>query len=122
MTTRSFNWRSPLCIVHCALCIVLLGLSMSVTSCKDDDDDNKSEEQKEQEALQKADAFWDVVGQLTSTDNYTADYRDKTFEPTIGEPLEGNSTVRVVATNDMASALIPWPCITTRIILPGITI
>ena len=90
-------------MVHCALCMVLLGLSMSVISCKDDDDE-KSEEQERQEAQQKADAFWDVVGQLTSTDNYTADYRDKTFEPTIGEPLEGNNTVRVVATNDMASA------------------
>ena len=86
---------------------VVLGLGMSVTSCKDDDDDKKSEEQKEQEAQeaqQQADAFWAVVGQLTSIDNYTIDYQNKTFEPTIGEPLEGNSTVRVVATNDMASA------------------
>jgi len=87
---------------------LVCSLSFAVTSCSDDDDDNKkSEEQKEQEAQeaqQKADAFWAVVGQLTSIDNYTADYEGKTFEPTIGEPLEGNYTVRVVATNDMVSA------------------
>ena len=107
MKTRSFNWCSPLSIVQYVLCIVLLGLSMSVTSCKDDDDDNKSEEQKAQEAQeaqQKADKFWDVVGQLTSTENYNVDYADKTFEPTIGEPQEGNAYVRIVATNDMATA------------------
>ncbi len=87
---------------------LVLGLSFAFTSCSDDDDDNKkSEEQKEQEAQeaqQKADAFWAVVGQLTSIDNYTADYQDKTFEPTIGEPSEGNPYVRIVATNDIASA------------------
>ena len=85
--------------------MLVLGLGM-MTACSDDDD-NKSEEQKEQEkqeALNQANAFWDVVGQLTSIDNYTVDYQNKTFEPTIGEPLEGNNTVRVVATNDMASA------------------
>ena len=83
----------------------VLGLGMTVASCSDDDDDNgKSEEQQEEQAQQQADTFWDVVGQLTSTDNYTADYKDKTFEPTIGLPDESNPTVRIVSTNDMASA------------------
>ena len=83
---------------------VVLGLGMSVTSCKDDDDDEKSEEQKQQEAQQQADVFWDVVGQLTSMDNYTTDYRNKTFEPTIGQPSDDNPTVRIVATNDLETA------------------
>ena len=105
MSKKVFTWRSQLCIVHYALCILLLsGLSMSVTSCSDDDDDKKSEEQKQQEAQQQADIFWDVVGQLVSTDDYTADYKDKTFEPTIGQPSDDNQYVRVVATNDMETA------------------
>ena len=95
MKTKALNWL--------LMAAVVLGLGMSVTSCSDDDD-NKSEEQKEQEAQQKVDTFWDVVGQLTSMDNYTADYQDKTFEPTIGEPSEGNPYVRIVATNDMEAA------------------
>jgi len=85
---------------------VVLGLSLCVASCKDDDDKNegKTEEELALEEQQKADMFWDVVGQLTSMDNYTADYQDKTFEPTIGEPSEGNPYVRIVATNDMEAA------------------
>ena len=100
MTRKLSNW-----ILMAALTV---GLGLSVTSCKDDNDDkneeNKTEEQKAQEAQEQADVFWDVVGQLTSMDNYTVDYKDKTFEPTIGEPQEGNATIRIVATNDMASA------------------
>ena len=87
---------------------LVCSLSFAFTSCSDDDDDNKkSEEQKEQEAQeaqQKADAFWAVVGQLTSIDNYTADYEGKTFEATIGEPSDENTLHRIVATNDMISA------------------
>ena len=38
MKIKQFNWRSPLCIMHYALCILMLsGLSMS---CSDKDDDN----------------------------------------------------------------------------------
>ena len=74
-------------------------------SCKDDDKDGgKSAELTEQEVQEQADKFWKVVGQLTSMDNYTADYQDKTFEPNIGEPSEDNPYVRIVATNDQASA------------------
>jgi hypothetical protein len=97
MNTKLTNWM--------LMAAVVLGLGMSVTSCKDDDDDKGGSSEKQQaEQAEKTDAFWGIVGQLTSIDNYTIDYQDKTFEPTIGEPLEGNSTVRVVATNDMASA------------------
>jgi len=83
---------------------VVLGLSFAVTSCKDDDDDKKSEEQKAEEAKQAEDIFWDVVGQLTSVENYTEDYKDKTFEATIGQPSSNNPTVRIVSTGDMATA------------------
>ena len=108
MKTRSFNWCSPLSIVQCVLCIVLLGLSMSVTSCKDDDDDNKSEEQKAEEAAKARDAantFYNVVSQLTNGANITDDYLNQTFEPTIGQADEGNPLVRIVGTNNLATAV-----------------
>ena len=97
MEKRAFYWMS--------MAVFVCAISMMLASCKDDDkDDNKSPEQIEQEAQEAASKFWDVVGQLTTMDNYTADYQNKTFEPTIGQPSEGNPYVRVVATNDMASA------------------
>ena len=82
---------------------LVCGLSLCVTSCKDDDDDNKSEEQQqEQEA--RASKFWSVVGQLVSSDDYTADYQDKTFEPTYGLAESEGSLTRIVETNDMQTA------------------
>ena len=86
---------------------VVLGLGMSVTSCKDDDEDeeeNKTEEQKQQEAQEKADRFWNVMIQLAGTDAFTTDYEGKTFEPVIGEPSDGNPYVRIVYTNDLRTA------------------
>ena len=50
MSKKLFNWM--------LMAAVVLGLGMSVTSCKDDDDDDKkTEEQKAQEAQEKADRF-----------------------------------------------------------------
>jgi hypothetical protein len=86
------------------LAALLCGLGLSVTSCKDDDDDNKSEEQQQQEQEQTASKFWSVVGQLVSSDDYTADYADKTFEPVYGTPDATNATTRIVETNDMQTA------------------
>ena len=83
---------------------LVCGLSMTFVACSDDDDDSKSEEEKYEEAQNAANLFWDVVGQLTSTIDMDTNYEGKTFEPTIGTPLDGNSTVRVVATEDLASA------------------
>ena len=83
---------------------LMCGLGLSVTSCKDDDDDSKSEEQQQQEQEQQASKFWSVVGQLVSSDDYTADYADKTFEPTYGTADATNETTRIVETNDMQTA------------------
>ena len=84
---------------------LLCGLSLSVISCKDDDDDNnKSEEQQQEEQEAQALKFWSVVGQLVSSDDYTADYQDKTFEPTYGQAESEGSLTRIVETNDMQTA------------------
>ena len=83
---------------------LVVGFGMSVTSCSDDDDDKKTPEQQEAEAEDAASKFWNVVGQLTSMENYTEDYKGKTFDATIGEEDAANPLVRIVATNDMATA------------------
>ena len=82
---------------------IVLGFSLSVTSCTDDDN-NKSEEEKAQEQGEKTDKFWNVVGQLVSSGEYTADYKNKTFEPTYGIPETEGSLTRIVETNDMQTA------------------
>ena len=48
--------------------------------------------------------FWNIVGQLTNPENYTPNYKDKTFEPTIGVPRDESSYDRAVPTNDLAAA------------------
>ena len=85
--------------------VLLLGLGAGVVSCKDDDnDDNLTPEQKAEQQAAKANAFWEVVGQLVSADEYTDDYADKTFTPTIGEQDPTDATTRIVYTNDVATA------------------
>lgn len=86
---------------------LVCGIGMSVTSCKDDDDSN-SEEQQQKEAEAKAQAsekFWGVVGQLISYTDITDEYKDKTFEPNIGRPAEGDALTRIVATNTLEAAV-----------------
>ncbi len=88
---------------------LLCGLSLSVSSCKDDDDGLTAQQQAEKqqgEQLEKAAKFWNVVGQLVGTNSTPDDYASQTFEPTIGEPLSGNATVRQVTTNDLETAVL----------------
>jgi len=91
------------------MAITIVGLSMSVTSCKDDDDEKEggngdNSEQTTDAAYEARDEFWNVVSQLVDPDDVTDDYLDKTFEPTIGEVSESNGLVRIVAVNDLATA------------------
>ena len=83
-----------------------VGLSLSVTSCKDDDknDGGGSSQTAEEQAAEHAETFWAVAANLVSPFDVTTEYENKTFEPTIGSPLNGNSTIRVVSTGDMSAA------------------
>lgn len=88
---------------------VVLGISMTVTSCKDDDDDEKelTEEQKEAQAAElaaKDEAFWSVVGQLTDTKSLPDNWENATFEPSYGEQDENDAFTRVVVVNTVAEA------------------
>jgi len=82
---------------------LVCGLSMSVASCKDDDDNPGGEPETEEQAATVS-KFWSVVGQLVSSDDYTVDYEDKTFEPVYGIADATNETTRIVETNDMRTA------------------
>ena len=83
---------------------LVCGISFAVTSCKDDDNSGNGGASAEEQAADNANTFWSVAGNLVNPLDVTADYKNKTFEPTIGEPQEGSSTVRVVVMPDVEAA------------------
>ena len=98
---KVFNWM--------LMASIVVGLGTTVIACSDDDDDDnkddgKTPEQKAQEVEDGRVAFWNVVSQLVNPNDYTEDYKDKTFEPTIGEPDPSNPLVRIVAVNNLTTA------------------
>ena len=99
------------------MAVLTVGLSLAVTSCKDDnnDSDNGSgngEPTAEELAVEHAETFWSVAANLVSPFDVTTEYENKTFEPTIGSPLDGNTTIRVVNCGSMASAASRFTSIT----------
>ena len=88
---------------------LVCGLSMSITSCKDDDKNengNANSEQNETQADQDiADAatFWSVVGQLSDTP-MPDDWRNATYQPSIGQPDGTNTAIRIVSCADAETA------------------
>ena len=85
---------------------MVCGLSLAVTSCKDDDksDNNGGQATAEEQAAEDANTFWSVAANLVSPFDVTAEYKNKTFEPTIGEAEQGSTTVRVVTVPDVEAA------------------
>lgn len=87
-----------------------------LVGCKDDDNENNSGgndgTEQTDAAMSAADRFWAVAANLVSPFEVTADYESKTFEPTIGEPLDGDETVRVVNATDHAVAAAMFAAIT----------
>lgn len=77
---------------------------LTLVSCSKDDDELSPQEEQEQQALEAATKFWNVVGQLVNMDDCTEDYIDKTFEPTIGTASDDAPLTRVVSTNSMEVA------------------
>ena len=87
-----------------------VGLSLGVTSCKDDDDNNNGNEQQqtEEQAAKASDdalVFWNVVSQLANTEGAVGGSPADTYEPTIGEPAEGQPQTRIVVTNSLEAAV-----------------
>lgn len=96
-------------LYYCLMAALVWGLAMNVTSCKEDDKE-PSEEEKQRQAEEEADkdmtdaaTFWSVVGQLTDT-TMPDDWRNATYEPSIGEPDGENTAVRIISAADAESA------------------
>ena len=92
------------------MALLVAGLGMCVTSCKDDDDNNNNEEQQRQ-AEQQAEKisedsriFYNVMSQLTSIEDAGDNYLTLTFEPTIGMEVKDQPQTRIVASNSLADA------------------
>jgi len=83
---------------------VVCTLGGMTAACSDDDDDELSAEERAEQATVSTSHFWRVVGQLTDGSNFTEQWQDATFEPTIGEAENGIESVRVIATGDLATA------------------
>ena len=94
-------------IMNFALMALLVGgLSFAVTSCKDDDNENNGGggNTPEEQAEEQENASLDVLAHLVNPFDLTDDFANKTYEPSIGQPLDGNNTIRVVATGDLGTA------------------
>ena len=93
------------------MAVLVCGLSLSVTSCKDDDKDNgPSEEELEQQALEQQDldnariAILDQLADLDEVESSEVDLLSQQFEPVIGVPAENDEAIRYVYTNTMEAA------------------
>ena len=85
---------------------MVCGLSLTATSCKDDDSENNGGggNTPEEQAEEQENASLDVLAHLVNPFDLTDDFANKTYEPSIGQPLDGNNTIRVVATGDLGTA------------------
>ena len=89
MSKKMINWM--------LMAAVVLGLGMSVTSCKDDDkdDDNgRTAEEIAQDPYDKtgetATALYRMVSQLSICDSLPNDWKMTTFEPRVGKVLDAS--------------------------------
>ena len=101
------------------MALLIGGISMAVTSCKDDDKDNGGDDNGtgQERVAEPADteeahmaARWLIA--LTDMDGFTDDWASKTYEPTIGEPSQTQATTRVVCVADLDYAKMNFSAIT----------
>jgi hypothetical protein len=90
---------------------LILGLGMTLASCTDDDDEKDSEVVVvEGDPYQKtgdvASVLFVVMNQLADVDSLPDNWQTATFEPTIGTPLDGNTTIRVVNCGSMQTTVL----------------
>ena len=119
MKKKVFTWRSQLCMVHYALCILMLsGLSMS---CSDDDNDKdgRTAEEIAQDPYEKeseaADALYRLACQLSVCDSLPNDWKTATFEPAIGHVLDASQPrVRTITVANAAEAVTRYNSLTGK--------
>lgn len=98
-----FNWM--------LMAAVVLGLGMSFTACSDDDDKNGTEQTREDiDALDTDEArtAWRWLCALTDAESIDANWKSKTWEPTVGEPSENNEYTRIIVVNNLDDAKVDF--------------
>ena len=91
------------------MALLIGGISMAVTSCKDDDKNNNGgngtgdgeEQVVSPTQTPEADMAAQWLVNLTYMEEFTDDWASKTYEPNVGEPSKNNSQVRVVCVPDL---------------------
>ena len=88
---------------------LVLGISMSVTSCKDDDNDsNNTSEKRNEDAdpldTDEAETAWRWLNYLTDAESLDDDWATKTYTPNIGVESENNQNTRIVVVSDLEEA------------------
>ena len=94
------------------MALLIGGLSMAVTSCKDDDKDKNGGSgggSGEEPALTPSETVvakdaYTWLNILTDLEEFTDDWASKTYEPTIGMASQNQSTARVVIVADLDMA------------------
>ena len=90
------------------MAVVVLGLGMSVTSCKDDDDDKNTSEQKKSDVdpldTDEARVAFRWLCALANSDGFDANWQKKTWEPMVGQASENSQYTRIVVVNDLNEA------------------
>jgi len=85
---------------------LLAAFCLSLISCNPDiDPDGIRTPDEDGNTRTEEDIFWGIVGHLVNSRDITPDYKGKTFTPIIGEPDNGDESVRVVALNTLQAAV-----------------
>lgn len=86
------------------LAALVCAMGLFALSCQQTLTPEEQKAKQEQEQAEKAEQFWDVVGQLVAASDYTPDYKGKTFEPVIGIADASDPQTRIVKSNSAAAA------------------
>ena len=90
---------------------MVLSLSLSFTACSDDDDDNNGTEQRSDvdplDNEESQTAFrW--LCALANVDGLDANWKSKTYEPTVGVASENNQYTRIVVVETLDEAKVDF--------------
>ena len=89
-------------------CVMLLIGGLSFASCSDDDnngDNGNANLDAEEQAIVAENEFARIASVLAQPSELGSDWASQTLEPAVGRPVEGNSSVRMVAVVDEKEAL-----------------
>ncbi|MCI7315209.1 MAG: hypothetical protein MR516_02960, partial [Bacteroidales bacterium] len=89
-------------------CVMLLIGGLSFASCSDDDnngDNGNANLDAEEQAVVAENEFARIASVLAQPSELGSDWASQTLEPAVGRPVEGNTSVRMVAVVDEKEAL-----------------